>query len=650
MTIFSVGSSRALADTLRLARPGDVIKVASGTYDALKIANVQFAGGVTITSADANRPAVFNNLQVTNSKGITFSQVEFSTGGSTAVKLSLSSDIAFDRVEFHGPRGLGSSATAIGISLDGNRNITISNSEFADLANGVTLGGNTGVRIAGNYFHDIRTDGVHASSNTGVTIADNFFTNFRPAAGDHADAIQFFTTGATTPSRNVTITGNLVLRGDGAGVQGIFIRDGGGNLPFENVVIKNNVISGGNYNGISLDNAVRSEIVGNTVIGDIDRRSWIRTVDADDTVVRGNVATFLMTAQSQNGALAGNSLVAQSNDISGLVKNWLGGHVATKSSLAAHEVQALAQTLNLNAAQAGFAPALPFDTVVGTAGADTLSAISGRDARIDGGAGNDTFTGAAIGHHELIGGLGNDLFNIRGEGDIVVERAGGGTDTVSTSIDYTLPDFVENLRLGTGGLTGVGNDLDNRISGSADGDWIYGMAGSDMIQGGNGNDWISGGEGDDDLRGDAGNDIIYGDAGRDIITGGAGNDRIYGGDGNDRITGGAGADTLTGGAGSDTFRYDQADIVGRDRDTITDFKRGEDSLYFRAADANANTAALDRFTFIGNDAFHKVAGELNFTVVNGNALVSGDTNGDGVADFTILLLGVTDLTASDFAL
>lgn len=653
VTIFSVGSSRALTDALRIARSGDVIKVASGTYDAIKLANVQLSG-VTITSADATRPAVFNNLQVTNSRGITFSHVEFSTGGSTAVKLSSSSDIVFDHVEVHGPRGVGAAATAVGIALDGNRNITISNSEFADLANGVTLGGNNAVRIAGNYFHDIRTDGIHGSTNTDVTIADNFFTDFTPAAGDHADAIQFFTTGASTATRDLTITGNLVLRGDGAPVQGIFIRDGQGNLPFDHVVIRNNVIGGGNFNGISLDNAVRSEIIDNTVIGSTDRRSWIRTVDAADTVLRGNVSTFIMAPGAQDGVLAGNSKVAQSDNANALITNWIGAHGAALTTLAAHEVQTLAQQLHLSVVKGAVAAAqvaaLPFDTINGTSGADTLSAISGHDARIDAGAGNDTLNGAATGRHELIGGLGDDYYNVRGVGDVVVERAGGGTDTVSTAIDYTLPDFVENLRLGSGGLTGIGNDLDNRIIGSADGDRIFGMGGDDTIQGLNGNDWISGGAGDDDLRGDAGNDTIYGDAGRDIITGGAGNDRIFGGDGNDRITGGDGADVMTGGEGKDTFRFDQADIDGHDVDIITDFTRGEDSLYFRAADANANTDKLDRFTFIGNEAFHGVAGELNFSVVNGNALVCGDTNGDGIADFTIILQGVTNLTASDFAL
>jgi serralysin len=58
----------------------------------------------------------------------------------------------------------------------------------------------------------------------------------------------------------------------------------------------------------------------------------------------------------------------------------------------------------------------------------------------------------------------------------------------------------------------------------------------------------------------------------------------------------------------------------------------------------------DAFVFIGGSAFHHVAGELRYEVSGSDVYVSGDTSGDGVADFIIQLKGVSSLATSDFIL
>jgi hypothetical protein len=129
-------------------------------------------------------------------------------------------------------------------------------------------------------------------------------------------------------------------------------------------------------------------------------------------------------------------------------------------------------------------------------------------------------------------------------------------------------------------------------------------------------------------------------------------DIINGLGGNDTITGGLGADTLTGGTGADRFTYTSLfeSRVGN-MDVITDFVRlQKDKISLSAIDANTNVAGDQAFAFIGTAAFSNVAGQLGYQVVNGNTIISGDVNGDSLADFAIQVNGTFTPIAADFIL
>ncbi|HCF9255140.1 TPA: hypothetical protein NI610_006146, partial [Pseudomonas aeruginosa] len=105
------------------------------------------------------------------------------------------------------------------------------------------------------------------------------------------------------------------------------------------------------------------------------------------------------------------------------------------------------------------------DWLTGGFGNDTLNGSGGLDYLL-GGQGNDRLSGGA-GADVMIGGAGNDTYVVDNLGDLVVEFANGGVDTVESSITLTLAAYFENLLLtGSSAIHGTGNELDNLLTGN----------------------------------------------------------------------------------------------------------------------------------------------------------------------------------------
>lgn len=273
------------------------------------------------------------------------------------------------------------------------------------------------------------------------------------------------------------------------------------------------------------------------------------------------------------------------------------------------------------------------NTLDGSFGADFLYGFEGNDTLI-GGVGDDYLDGGT-GNDAMSGGSGIDRYYVDSTGDTVSEAGGSGYDTVYSSVNFTLADGLDRLELSGTAAIGTGNALANKL---------YGTAFVNTLNGMDGDDYLYGLDGGDTLNGGNGVDRIYGGSGNDFINGGAGNDQLFGGSGDD---------DLTGGTGADLFRYAADAVTGAHwSDIIRDFSRAEgDKIDLASIDANSvGGTGNDRFAFIGNAAFGNVAGQLRTWISGSTTGIEGDMNGDGLADFSIVLIGPIALLASDFQL
>lgn len=302
---------------------------------------------------------------------------------------------------------------------------------------------------------------------------------------------------------------------------------------------------------------------------------------------------------------------------------------------------------------------LGIENLTGSAYNDNLTGNAGANV-LDGGKGKD----------RLAGGLGNDTYIFDGT-DTIVENAGQGTDTVRSSVSYTLAANLENLTLlGTAALNGTGNSAANVITGNAAANTLDGGTGADRLIGGAGNDtYVTDGgdtiveaanQGTDTVRSSA-THTLSANVENLVLTGtaainGTGNtlaNALTGNSGANVLAGGLGNDRLTGGGGHDSFLFNTALNASTNRDTIVDFSNSssnndrfqlDDAIFTKLGKTGAMNSSFFKLSSQTQDADDYII----YNKTTGDLFYDADGKGAGVGIRFATLSNAAQLTAADF--
>ncbi|RVU34102.1 PKD domain-containing protein [Hwanghaeella grinnelliae] len=300
VTIVVSTSDELDAAVKQLAKTGGEIVLNPGEYGHLSVRYTNPESPIEFRSADPENPAQIGSLGVKDSSSLVFDGLDLgrALGPNEPTYIRLinvtgAKDVTFINNDIHGSVDGDSSNDGYGLSVTSSEGIVVANNEFHDLARGALFGLSSDLTIQDNFIHDIRTDGLDFAGVHDVLIEGNYLTKFSPTGGDHADFIQFWTTGAGNSS-DVTIRNNALIEGNDSVVQGIFIENDIEGNTFSNFNIEGNIYYGSSSHGIVIDDMQGGSIINNTVLATptSNNEPTIRLAGStNNVVVTNNVAT-----------------------------------------------------------------------------------------------------------------------------------------------------------------------------------------------------------------------------------------------------------------------------------------------------------------------------------------------------------------------
>jgi Ca2+-binding RTX toxin-like protein len=353
-------------------------------------------------------------------------------------------------------------------------------------------------RLTGNSAANTLSGAAGADTMLGgagndIYVVDNVGDVVTESAAEGTDLVQAsvtYTLGANV--ENLTLTGTSALNATGNGSANTLTGNSGAN-GLDGGAGADTLVGGAGNDTYTVDNAadVTTEAASagtDTVLASL---NWTLATNLENLTLTGT-ANLNATGNSVANVLTGN---AGDNLLTGGAGNdTLVGGAGNDSYVLDVATDVVTEALNAgtDTVQVGVTYTLG-------ANVENLTLTGSSAIKATGNALANVLTGNS-GVNVMTGGAGNDTYVV-GTGDSAVELAGGGSDTVQTSITWTLGTELENLTLtGSSAINGTGNTLANVLNGNSGNNTLTGAAGNDTLDGGAGVDILVGGTGNDTFR------------------------------------------------------------------------------------------------------------------------------------------------------
>lgn len=332
--VLRVSSQQELLSALRQARIPVTIVLSRGAWGGLNLKDLTVPYGTIVRSGNVARPAVFDGIELNNVRGLTLSGIVVKVpasgpvAGRYGVLVMGSRDILLDKLALGGAGRTTDPTNGIAMMLRKSSDITVQQSYFSNFRHGISMIDLDNSLIRQNEFEDIQTDAIRGGGVNHTRIANNVITAFNPARGDHPDGIQLWSNHQRRSSERIDIVDNLIVRGRGDPIQGIFVRDTRLRLPFKNLTIAGNLVLGGLYNGITVMGSQRLTLSDNQVIALPDQDSWIRVEHTRDSIAKNNEAFAFVLRNNRTSLRLHNNEAIEALDGRSLpaIRTWIEGN------------------------------------------------------------------------------------------------------------------------------------------------------------------------------------------------------------------------------------------------------------------------------------------------------------------------------------
>lgn len=281
--VTTVKTLAALTTALKAAKVGEVIELATGEYGAYSLKGL-IAPGVTVRAAGAK----VTGLVLTACEGIAFEGLSADLAAGGVVRLDGCKDIDLIRLTSR-------NAKYYGVSILRSQDVRVIEADIADVKDGVQGANSRGVLVERCKIRRFRADGINMCGVSDLKVIGNDIAESLAGPAAHPDGVQLHTASADGPAENIEVIGNTFRRAAGQRFQGVFITDQtDGAKRYRNVVIRDNLIEGGMWNGIMVASASGVELTGNTVQPFTDMDSWIRIANCSGVRMDGNAYAQLL--------------------------------------------------------------------------------------------------------------------------------------------------------------------------------------------------------------------------------------------------------------------------------------------------------------------------------------------------------------------